>query len=138
MNSMPPSGPPLEKTAAERLAPFEGRGYSSVDGKRLDWAPFDTFAVPGGRWCEHVNASDREPAVLFVASDEPTLKAVAGLAEALGGSFRDALAGHITRAEVAGRLVASQVGAAKPRSLNTPDAAAPLPTVWPLESAPSL
>jgi uncharacterized repeat protein (TIGR03843 family) len=32
---------------------------------------------------------------------EPTLKAVAALAEALSGSFGDALAGHITRAEVA-------------------------------------
>jgi gentisate 1,2-dioxygenase len=35
------------------------------------------MAVPGGRWCEHVNASAREPAFLFVASDEPTLKALA-------------------------------------------------------------
>ena len=31
---------------------------------------------PGGHWCEHVNASETEPAVLFVASDEPTLKAL--------------------------------------------------------------
>ena len=38
---------------------------------------FDTVAVPGGHWCEHVNGSDSEPAILFVASDEPTLKALA-------------------------------------------------------------
>ncbi|HZC53647.1 MAG TPA: phosphatidylinositol kinase, partial [Mycobacterium sp.] len=33
--------------------------------------------------------------------DDKTLDAVAGLAEALGGSFGDELAGHITRAEIA-------------------------------------
>jgi gentisate 1,2-dioxygenase len=32
--------------------------------------------VPGGAWCEHVNNSS-SPAILFVASDEPTLKALA-------------------------------------------------------------
>ncbi|RDJ93557.1 hypothetical protein B4Q13_21105 [Lacticaseibacillus rhamnosus] len=31
----------------------------------------------GGSWCEHVNESDKAPAILFVASDEPTLKALA-------------------------------------------------------------
>jgi gentisate 1,2-dioxygenase len=59
------------------VSPFEGRGYSIIGEKRLEWTQFDTFAVPGGSWCEHVNASDKEPAILFVASDEPTLKALA-------------------------------------------------------------
>jgi len=68
---------PLKQNASLLVAPFEGRGHSIVDGERLDWAPFDTMAVPGGAWCEHVNASDSEPAILFVASDEPTLKALA-------------------------------------------------------------
>ncbi len=68
---------PLKQNASLLCAPFEGRGYSMVEGERLDWAPFDTFAVPGGKWCEHVNASRTEPAILFVASDEPTLKALA-------------------------------------------------------------
>ncbi len=67
---------PLRQTASLLVAPFEGRGHSLVDGKRFDWAEFDTLAVPGGSWCEHVNASDREPLFLFVASDEPTLKAL--------------------------------------------------------------
>ncbi len=56
-------------------APFQGRGHSMVDGKRFDWTEFDTLAVPGGSWCEHVNGSETEPAILFVASDEPALKA---------------------------------------------------------------
>jgi gentisate 1,2-dioxygenase len=68
---------PLKQNASLLVAPFEGNGHSIVDGRRFDWAPFDTLAVPGGSWCEHVNGSDREPAVLFVASDEPTLKALA-------------------------------------------------------------
>ncbi len=68
---------PLRQNANVVFAPFEGKGYSIVEGQRLDWEPFDTVVVPGGSWCEHVNDSDSEPAVLFVASDEPTLKALA-------------------------------------------------------------
>ena len=67
---------PLKQNASLLVAPFEGRGHSLIGGKRIDWAPFDTVAVPGGEWCEHVNGSDSEPAFLFVASDEPTLKAL--------------------------------------------------------------
>lgn len=68
---------PLKQSASLVCSPFEGRGYSVINGQRFDWEPFDTLVVPGGTWCEHVNASDREPAILFVASDEPTLKALA-------------------------------------------------------------
>ena len=66
---------PLQQTASLLVAPFEGRGHSIVGGKRFDWEPFDTLAVPGGEWLEHVNDSATEPAILFVASDEPALKA---------------------------------------------------------------
>lgn len=65
---------PLRQTASLLVAPFEGKGYSVIDGKRFDWNQFDTLAVPGGSWCEHHNGSDTEPVYLFVASDEPTLK----------------------------------------------------------------
>jgi gentisate 1,2-dioxygenase len=68
---------PLKQSASLVCSPFEGRGYSVIGGQRVDWEPFDTFVVPGGTWCEHVNASDKEPAILFVGSDEPTLKALA-------------------------------------------------------------
>ena len=67
---------PLKQTASLLCAAFEGSGYSIVGEERLEWQPFDTFAVPGGQWCEHVNASESDPAILFVASDEPTLKAL--------------------------------------------------------------
>lgn len=68
---------PSKQTASLLVAPFEGQGHSVVDGQLLAWNRFDTLAVPGGVWVEHVNGSDRDPAVLFVASDEPTLKALA-------------------------------------------------------------
>lgn len=68
---------PLRQTASLLVAPFRGKGYSIVDGQRFDWKEFDTLAVPGGAWCEHVNGSDKDPVFLFVASDEPTLKALA-------------------------------------------------------------
>ncbi len=67
---------PLKQTASLLCAPIEGSGYSIVGGQRLDWEKFDTLAIPGGHWCEHVNASATEPAILFVGSDEPTLKAL--------------------------------------------------------------
>lgn len=65
---------PLRQTSSLLVAPFKGAGCSIIDGERFDWKQFDTLAVPGGAWCEHRNASDTEPAYLFVASDEPTLK----------------------------------------------------------------
>jgi len=65
---------PLRQTASLLVAPFEGKGYSIIDGQRFDWNRFDTLAVPGGSWCEHHNGSDTDPVYLFVASDEPTLK----------------------------------------------------------------
>jgi gentisate 1,2-dioxygenase len=67
----------LKQSASLVCSPFEGRGCSVIGDQRVDWEPFDTFVVPGGTWCEHINASEKEPAILFVGSDEPTLKALA-------------------------------------------------------------
>jgi gentisate 1,2-dioxygenase len=68
---------PLKQSASLVIAPFEGKGRTIVGDKSIDWNPFDTVAVPGGTWYEHVNTSDKIPAILFVASDEPALKALA-------------------------------------------------------------
>jgi gentisate 1,2-dioxygenase len=65
---------PVKTTSSLLVSPFEGKGYSIVDGKRYDWNEFDTLAIPGGSWFEHKNSSDKDPLFLFVASDEPTLK----------------------------------------------------------------
>jgi gentisate 1,2-dioxygenase len=69
---------PSQQTASLLVTPFEGGGlgHSIVGGKRFDWQQFDTLAVPGGEWFEHVNESRNAPVVLFVASDEPTLAAL--------------------------------------------------------------
>ena len=64
----------LRQTASLLVAPLEGSGCSIVDEERFDWRPFDTLAVPGGSWCQHVNESESAPAVLFVASDRPALE----------------------------------------------------------------
>ena len=66
---------PLQQTASLLVTPFSGEGHSIVDGERFDWGLYDTLAVPGGSWCEHVNGSSDEPVILFVASDEPALEA---------------------------------------------------------------
>jgi gentisate 1,2-dioxygenase len=65
---------PVRTTANLLVSPFEGEGYSVVDGKRFDWKEFDTLAIPGGSWFEHHNGSAKAPLFLFVASDEPVLK----------------------------------------------------------------
>jgi gentisate 1,2-dioxygenase len=65
---------PVKTTSSLLISPFEGQGYSIVDGKKFEWNAFDTLAVPAGSWFEHVNKSSKDPLILFVASDEPTLK----------------------------------------------------------------
>ncbi|TMH60101.1 MAG: cupin domain-containing protein, partial [Betaproteobacteria bacterium] len=73
---------PGERTRAQRqtasllVTPFEGGGlgHTVIGGKRFDWKNFDTLAVPAGEWYEHVNDS-KSPIVLFIASDEPALRA---------------------------------------------------------------
>jgi gentisate 1,2-dioxygenase len=64
---------PVKTTASLLVSPFEGEGYSLVDGQKFSWNKFDTLAVPAGSWFEHINTG-KEPLILFVASDEPTLK----------------------------------------------------------------
>ena len=67
---------PMQQNASLVCTPMEGAGYSIIEGQRFDWGLNDTLAIPGGNWYEHVNRSDSEPAVLFIGSDEPTLKAL--------------------------------------------------------------
>ena len=68
---------PVKTTSSLLVSPFEGKGHSIVDGKKFDWAQFDTLAIPGGSWFEHKNDLSKDPLFLFVASDEPTLKKLA-------------------------------------------------------------
>jgi gentisate 1,2-dioxygenase len=65
---------PVKTTSSLLVSPFEGEGYTLVDGQKFEWNTFDTLAVPANSWFEHVNTSSKDPLILFVASDEPTLK----------------------------------------------------------------
>jgi gentisate 1,2-dioxygenase len=67
----------VKTTSSLLVSPFEGQGHSIVNGQKFEWDRFDTLAVPGGSWFEHINTSSKEPLFLFVASDEPTLKKLA-------------------------------------------------------------
>jgi gentisate 1,2-dioxygenase len=68
---------PVKQTASLLATPFEGGGlgHTLIGGKRFDWNNYDTLAVPAGEWYEHVNESSTQPIILFVASDEPALRA---------------------------------------------------------------
>lgn len=65
---------PVKQSASQIVVPFQGKGYTVVDGKRIDWTQFDCLALPGASWYEHVNTDPDNDAILFVSSDEPTLK----------------------------------------------------------------
>lgn len=71
---------PGERTRAKRetnstlLFVLKGSGRSIIDGVTLDWGENDVIAVPNWMWTEHANLSDREPAILYAVSDEPTMR----------------------------------------------------------------
>jgi gentisate 1,2-dioxygenase len=52
-----------------------GRGFSVIDGIRVDWERGDTFVLPPLAWHEH-GAESAEDAVLFSLSDVPVLEAL--------------------------------------------------------------
>ena len=64
----------MRTTANLLVSPFEGDGYSIVDGKRHDWKKFDTLADSGRELVRAPQRSADKPLYLFVASDEPVLK----------------------------------------------------------------
>jgi gentisate 1,2-dioxygenase len=65
---------PVRQNASQICTVFKGRGASEVGAQHFDWEPFDTFCIPGGEWYQHSNASEAEDAILFISSDEPTLR----------------------------------------------------------------
>jgi gentisate 1,2-dioxygenase len=70
---------PGEKTLSHRqnintvYIGVEGRGYTLVGDKRMDWAPHDVFCVPSWQWHEHGNDS-REDAIVYSVSDAPVIE----------------------------------------------------------------
>jgi gentisate 1,2-dioxygenase len=64
----------VRDTASRIYHVLEGRGFSVVGGKRLDWEKGDTFCAPTWAWREHAVASADEPGVLFSFDDSPIQK----------------------------------------------------------------
>jgi gentisate 1,2-dioxygenase len=54
---------------------FRGRGYSIVNGQRLEWEQGDFLALPTWAWHEHANTGDDE-AILFSITDLPAMEAL--------------------------------------------------------------
>lgn len=52
----------------------KGKGFSIINGVRLDWQERDIFCVPSWAWHEHVNASQSEDACLFCFNDLPVME----------------------------------------------------------------
>lgn len=70
---------PGEKTLSHRqnintiYIGVEGKGYTEVGGKRIDWAPQDVFCVPSWQWHEHGNDSAQD-AIVYSVSDSPVIE----------------------------------------------------------------
>ena len=60
-------------TSSTILFVISGEGSVRLDSGDIAWGKHDTFALPN--WAQHrfVNASKREPAVLFTMDDSPIL-----------------------------------------------------------------
>jgi gentisate 1,2-dioxygenase len=70
---------PGEKTLSHRhnsstiYIGAEGRGYTVVGGRRIDWARHDVFAVPTWHWHEHGNDTDQD-AIVYSVADSPVIE----------------------------------------------------------------
>ena len=54
---------------------IQGEGRLITNDNELDWGKHDSFALPNWTWHRFVNASKREPAILFTMDDSPILSA---------------------------------------------------------------
>jgi quercetin dioxygenase-like cupin family protein len=53
---------------------LKGKGYSVVDGVRVDWEAGDALLVPRWTWHQHFNLSETEPAEFLGAENAPMLQ----------------------------------------------------------------
>ncbi len=67
---------PVRQSASQICTVFKGKGSTQIGAERFDWEQFDTFCIPGGQWYEHCNPGSTEDVVLFLSSDEPTLRSL--------------------------------------------------------------
>jgi gentisate 1,2-dioxygenase len=67
---------PVRTTANNIFAVVKGRGWTELDGERLDWAFGDTIAIPAWR---HFRHHADEEAVLLRVTDEPVMASLGWL-----------------------------------------------------------
>jgi len=65
---------PKRESASSILFVLKGKGRSVIDDEVIEWGESDVIAVPNWMWLEHQNLSDRDEAVIYVVSDEPTMR----------------------------------------------------------------
>lgn len=76
---------------------FQGKGYSIVDGEKIEWEKGDLFLAPPWSEHEHCNTSETEDAILYTFQDVPTVASMGVwfLEEPIGTPAR-----HILKKEV--------------------------------------
>ena len=74
------SSPVLQETSSFVVHIYQGKGYSMVGEKRLDWQKSDTFAVPHWSAVTH-HAAEGETAYIFAFSDRPLMRNLGMLRE---------------------------------------------------------
>ena len=67
---------PCRTTSNTVYMVMEGRGYTEVAGKRLEWSENDVVVVPNFLWRRHVNLEPERDAVLYGISDAPLMRAI--------------------------------------------------------------
>jgi gentisate 1,2-dioxygenase len=67
---------PCRTTSNTVYMVMEGRGFTEVAGKRLEWSENDVVVVPNFLWRRHVNLDPKKDAVLYGISDAPLMRAI--------------------------------------------------------------
>lgn len=51
-----------------------GKGYSLINGQRVDWEDWDALHLPSWSWHQHFNTDPNRPARLYAVTDAPLLE----------------------------------------------------------------
>ncbi|SFJ99230.1 cupin domain-containing protein [Methylocapsa palsarum] len=59
---------------------LEGRGYSMIEDRKIEWEPGDALYIPVWAWHHHVNADAEKPARYLACENAPMLQNLGRLA----------------------------------------------------------
>lgn len=82
IGGLPPSGRSgrHRHTYETILYALEGRGYSMIEDRRIEWETGDAVYIPVWAWHHHVNADDSKPARYLACENAPMLQNAGRLA----------------------------------------------------------